>query len=145
MPASSFARIHTAPVPPINPNGLSPIELCRTLKREHNGVIRIWTNRIEFVRNPQNDARRVGPVGVQFTIVGKNGKLLIDSQPGESLRCHLLAIQVAIDAQIAPFRVIILRQIHAERCVFQVLELLAIRIASANCFHSPSFFTNSFR
>ena len=83
MPGVSLARIQTAPVPPMRAKGLSPISCRGTFQREDDGIVGVGADGAELIGDAQDDARGVGTVGYQITIVWQQSEFPVDASARE--------------------------------------------------------------
>ena len=67
-----------------------------------DGIVGERPDGAEFVGNAQNDAGRVGSVGDELGVVGMQREFLVNAAAGKRFGNDLLALQVAVDAQVTP-------------------------------------------
>jgi len=69
---------------------------------EADGIVGEGANGVEFVGDAQDNACGIGSVGDQRGVIGQQSEFLIDALAGKTARDDLLALDVSVDAQIAP-------------------------------------------
>ena len=75
---------------------------CRTREFETDGIAGEGANGVELVCNSENDPGRISSVGNQGCVIGQEREFLIDALAGEAARDDLLALDISVNAQIAP-------------------------------------------
>lgn len=99
----------------------------RSFDLEPDGIIGEGANGAEFVSHADNNSGRISAVSDQLRIIGAQDKLAVHAAARKILGYDLLALDVPLDAQIAP----LMKEIsHFEdkRWISQMLKLVAVRI-----------------
>src|ERR1700733_9795267 len=74
----------------------------RSLELEDYRIVRIGADRTELVGNSQDDASRIRTIGDEGSVVRQQHEFSVDATARHRLGDDLLALQIAVDAQIAP-------------------------------------------
>ena len=69
---------------------------------QFDGIVGEGADGAEFVGDAQDDASGIGAIGVEFSVVGEQSKFLVEAAAGKSFGNDLLALDVAVNAQISP-------------------------------------------
>lgn len=107
-------------------------QFCRTLEGEGDGIVGVGAHGTEFVGDTQDYAGGIGAVGNELVIVREQDEFGIDATAGEGFGDSEFAVDIALDAEIAPAEAklfsIELEEVEDEGRVFEVFELSAIRV-----------------
>ena len=82
--------------------GVVADEVGGAFEFEDDGIVGKGADVSELIGNAEDDACCVGSVSDERGVVGCGGKLAVGSAAGECFGDDLLAIEVAVDAEIAP-------------------------------------------
>src|SRR5580704_12577937 len=97
-------------------------------KFEDNRIIRNGPDAIKLVCHPNDDARCVCTVPKKFVVGRYCDKLTVHAAAGVTLRNNLLALDITVDAQIAPVPDGSLFERNGEGRITQMRELLPVRV-----------------
>ncbi len=95
------------------------------------GSLAIGADGAELVGDAEDDAGGVGSVGGERRVVGHEGEFAVDSAAGEASGDDLLALDVAVDAEVAPAVALLGLQVTAvedEGRIGEMFELSAVGI-----------------
>src|SRR5215467_4379888 len=76
--------------------------LRRSLDLERNGIVRKGADLVEFVRHSHDHARRIGSIADQTGVISRDREFRVNASPGHLFLNDLLALNVALQAKIAP-------------------------------------------
>ena len=102
VPGCSWARIQMAPVPPIRAKGLSP--MISAGPSSSSLIASLAKGRMAPNSSVTRRTTRVvsAPSAINCVSSGKQGEFLVDASSRHSFGDHLLALDVAVDAQVSP-------------------------------------------
>ena len=82
--------------------GIVADELGRAFELEGDGIVGEGADGAELVGDAEDDAGGVGAVGDERRVVGRQREFAVDAACRRGFGDDLLAVDVAVDAQIAP-------------------------------------------